>query len=554
MEVERPFGNWLCTDCCGAVMIKFSHVSLVYPNSTTTVLEDLNLEIQEGEMVLVIGPTGSGKSSLLRLINGLVPHHTGGILAGDVSVNGISTRMVKPGAMAHLIGIVGQNPANSFVADTVEDELAFGMETLNIPHDVMRKRVEEILDLLSLAPLRNRSIATLSGGEQQRLAIGAALVTQPKVLVLDEPTSALDPIAAEEVLSILHRLVHDLSLTVVIAEHKLERVIQFADRIVRITGDGVANIGTPEEILIDSPIAPPIVHLARALGLKQIGLSVREMRRMTSEIRKGEYIQDLNTPELEVPPIISVNSLSLKYEEKSALNSVTANIFPNEIVAIMGRNGAGKSSFLKSLAGIMNGFSGSIIVDSKDPRKLIGSSRRSTIGFIPQEPSDLLYAQSVKDECNQADSDNHVDPGTTLAILLQLVPSISINAHPRDLSEGQRLGLALSVVLSANPKILILDEPTRGLDYQAKNELTRILLDFARATGKSVLLATHDVELVAELASRVIFFAEGEIVADGSTLDVLLSSPSFAPQVSKVMSPQPWIKISDVIAAIENQL
>ena len=190
-------------------------------------------------------------------------------------------------------------------------------------------------------------------------------------------------------------------------------------------------------------------------------------------------------------------------------------------------------------------------MDSKDPQKLKGSERRTTIGFIPQEPSDLLYGQSVGEECTQADSDNEVQPGTTLSVLQQLVPGISIQAHPRDLSEGQRLALALSVVLSANPKILILDEPTRGLDYQAKNELTRILIDFARLTGKCVLLATHDVELVAELATRVVFVADGEIVADGSTLDVLLSSPAFAPQVSKVMSPQPWLRISDVLAAIE---
>jgi energy-coupling factor transport system ATP-binding protein len=180
--------------------------------------------------------------------------------------------------------------------------------------------------------------------------------------------------------------------------------------------------------------------------------------------------------------------------------------------------------------------------------------RRRTIGFIPQEPSDLLYGQSVATECNQADSDNDVAPGTTLNVLQQLVPGISINAHPRDLSEGQRLALALSVVLSANPKILIMDEPTRGLDYQAKSHLTRILIDFARATGKCVILATHDVELVAELASRVVFVADGEIVADGSTLDVLLSSPAFAPQVSKVMSPQPWLKISDVVTALEDRL
>jgi len=535
-------------------MIKFSHVSLVYPNSTTTVLEDLNLEIQEGELVLVIGPTGSGKSSLLRLINGLVPHHTGGILAGDVSVDGVSTQMVKPGEMAHLIGIVGQNPANSFVADTVEDELAFGMEALNLPPEVMRKRVEEVLDLLSLAPLRDRTIATLSGGEQQRVAIGAALVTHPKVLVLDEPTSALDPIAAEEVLSILHRLVHDLSLTVVIAEHKLERVIQFADRIVRINGDGVASVGTPEEILMNSPIAPPIVHLARALGLKEVGLSVREMRRMTTEIREGVFAQPAKSQIPASDPMISIKSLSLKYNQKIALKNLSANIFSNEIVAVMGRNGAGKSSLLRSLAGVSDGITGSILVASKDPQKLNGGERRRTIGFIPQEPSDLLYGQSVATECNQADSDNDVAPGTTLNVLQQLVPGISINAHPRDLSEGQRLALALSVVLSANPKILIMDEPTRGLDYQAKSHLTRILIDFARATGKCVILATHDVELVAELASRVVFVADGEIVADGSTLDVLLSSPAFAPQVSKVMSPQPWLRISDVITALEDHL
>lgn len=535
-------------------MIKFSNVSLIYPNSTTTVLENLNLEIQEGELVLVIGSTGSGKSSLLRLINGLVPHHTGGILAGDVSVNGVSTQMVKPGGMAHLIGIVGQNPANTFVADTVEDELAFGMEALNLPNDVMRKRIEEILDLLSLTALRSRTIATLSGGEQQRVAIGAALVTHPKVLVLDEPTSALDPIAAEEVLSILHRLVHDLSLTVVIAEHKLERVIQFADRIVQINGDGVARVGTPEEILLDSPIAPPIVHLARALGLKDIGVSVREMRRMTNDVRDGTYPQVNKSQPSTTDPVIQIKSVSVNYSEKQVLKSITTDIHAQEIVALMGRNGAGKSSLLKSIAGILGDISGSITVDSKEPQRLKNSIRRETIGFIPQEPSDLLYGQSVAIECEQSDFDNAVSPGTTLEILNQLVPGISLHAHPRDLSEGQRLGLALSVVLSANPKILILDEPTRGLDYQAKNVLTRILIEFARATGKCVLLATHDVELVAELASRVIFIADGEVVADGSTLDVLLSSPAFAPQVSKVMSPQPWIKISDVISALDNPL
>jgi energy-coupling factor transport system ATP-binding protein len=537
--------------CTGDFMIKFSHVSLIYPNSTTTVLEDLNLTIDEGELVLVIGPTGSGKSSLLRLINGLVPHHTGGILAGDVSVNGTSTQIAKPGAMAHLIGIVGQNPANGFVADTVEEELAFGMEVLNLPNDVMRKRVEEVLDLLSLAPLRNRSIATLSGGEQQRVAIGAALVTHPKVLVLDEPTSALDPIAAEEVLSILHRLVHDLGLTVVIAEHKLERVIQFADRIVHINGAGIANVGTPEEILMISPIAPPIVHLAKALGLKEIGLTVREMRRMTTAFREMPTQEQRNDEIKTGNPVISIENLNVNYGDKTALNKVSSTIHEGEIVAVMGRNGAGKSSLLKAIAGVSPVQSGEIQVLGNNPSDLQGKARRQRIGFIPQEPSDLLYGQSVQIECDQADRDNELATGTTFSVLEQLVPGISGTTHPRDLSEGQRLGLALSVVVSSNPTILILDEPTRGLDYEAKSQLTRILIQFAATFGKAVLLATHDVELVAELATRVIFVADGDIVADGSTLDVLLSSPAFAPQVAKVMSPQPWLSVKDVVAAIK---
>ena len=534
----------------GGAVIKFSNVSLVYPTSTKTILEDLSFEITEGEMVLVIGSTGTGKSSLLRLINGLVPHHTGGILAGDIAVDGISTQLVRPGELAHLVGIVGQNPAQGFVTDIVEEELAFGMEALNISPALMRKRVEEILDLLALSHLRSRAISTLSGGEQQRVAIGSALVMNPKVLVLDEPTSALDPIAAEEVLSILHRLVHDLSLTVVIAEHRLERVIGFADRIIHIAGDGGAAINLPEEILKDSIVAPPIVHLARALGLSQVGLSVREVRRMTEDIRNSG--KDLATPKpLLGETALAINKLTLSYDGKKVLNDVTTSIRFGEVVALMGRNGAGKSSLLTSLVGLNKNSMGTSEIAGIKSEDLKGQVRRKTVGFIPQEPSDLLYGQSVQAECRQADKDNAVESGTALALLQRIVPSINAYTHPRDLSEGQRLALVLAIVLSAQPKVLILDEPTRGLDYQAKSQLITLLKSFAKELGRSVLIATHDVELVAELCDRVIFLSEGEVVADGPTLEILLSSPAFAPQVAKVMAPRPWLTVSDVLRAVE---
>jgi energy-coupling factor transport system ATP-binding protein len=536
----------------GDCVIKFSNVSLVYPTSTQTILEGLTFTIEEGEMVLVIGSTGTGKSSLLRLINGLVPHHTGGILAGDVTVDGISTQLVRPGELAHLIGIVGQNPSSGFVTDTVEEELVFSMESLNVAPDVMRKRVEEILDLLALAPLRNRAISTLSGGEQQRLAIGSALVMHPKILVLDEPTSALDPIAAEEVLSIIHRLVHDLSLTVVIAEHRLERVIGFADRIIHIAGDGQAQIDLPENILKNSDIAPPIVHLSRALKLDQLGLSVRDVRRMTEDVRhKGK--ENPQVIKETTPTAIAVKGASISYGSHLALKNVNVLVLEGEIVALMGRNGAGKSTLLQSIVGVKDLDRGEISIFSHPPMSLKGALRRTTVGYIPQEPSDLLYAQSVAQECEQADKDNGIASGTTFALLQELVPSVSPATHPRDLSEGQRLALALAVVLSAQPRALILDEPTRGLDYQSKSLLIEILKDFVAKPGRAVVIATHDVELVAELADQVIFLSEGEVVADGPTLDILLTSPAFAPQVAKVMAPRRWLTVNDVMRALDQE-
>ena len=517
-------------------MIKFQNVSLIYPTAERTILDKLNFEIGEGEFVLLIGETGIGKSSVLRLINGLVPHHTGGILAGSVEVGGISTRTVRPGQLAELIGIVGQNPINGFVTDIVEDELAFSMEALNLPEETMRKRIEEVLDLLSLNQIRNRKIATLSGGEQQRVAIAATMVLHPKILVLDEPTSALDPVAAEEVLAILQRLVHDLGITVIIAEHRLERVIGYVDSVIEISANGQTRIGKPEEILKDSKIAPPIVKLARALKLPQISLSVRDLRKNTEAIRNNGKELEV-TPEVYGRNLIETENLSVAYENNIALQPINLKIKAGEIIALMGRNGAGKSSLIKALLNVAS-YKGNI------------NNFAKRIGYIPQDANDLLYHQSVTAECEQTDRDNGLKSGTTASLLEELAPTVKLNSHPRDLSEGQRLALVLAIVLAPKPDLLVLDEPTRGLDYESKSLLIRLLTESA-TNGAAVFIATHDVELVAELASRIIILAEGELVADGNALDVLLASPSFAPQVTKVMSPRKWLTISDVLKAAE---
>uniref|UniRef100_UPI00202E346B ABC transporter ATP-binding protein n=1 Tax=Streptomyces sp. MSC1_001 TaxID=2909263 RepID=UPI00202E346B len=266
-------------------MIRFENVSVRYEGADEQhepTLRGVDLTVPEGELVLLVGPSGVGKSTLLGAVSGLVPHFTGGTLTGRVTVDGRDTRTHPPRELADLVGTVGQDPSAHFVTDTVEDELAYGMESLGLPPGVMRRRVEETLDLLGLAELRDRPIATLSGGQRQRVAIGSVLTPHPKVLVLDEPTSALDPSAAEDVLAVLQRLVHDLGTTVLLAEHRLERVVQYADQVLLLP-EGV--MGSPAEIMAVSPVHPPVVGLGRLAGWSPLPLTVRDARRRSGELK-----------------------------------------------------------------------------------------------------------------------------------------------------------------------------------------------------------------------------------------------------------------------------
>ncbi len=540
-------------------MITLEHVTVTYPDAHLPALDDVTLHVPEGEMCLVVGPTGAGKSTLLRAVNGLVPHFTGGVLAGRVTVAGRDTRTHRPRDLADVVGLVVQDPTAGFVADVVEDELAFGMEWLGLPPDTMRRRVEETLDLLGLTDLRSRPLGTLSGGQRQRVAIGAALTTHPRVLVLDEPTSALDPQGAEDVLAALQRLVHDLGLTVVIAEHRLERVVQFADRMVELTGHGRLRSGDPAAVMQTCGIAPPVVELARLAGWHPLPLSVRDARRHAASLRADlerstppmrPTPRPQSTPTSAAPLLADVSDLRLHYGPVTALRGVRLVVRSGEVVVLMGRNGAGKSSLLGSLVGLARPQSGQARVSGLDPRRTAPHDLLRAVGLVPQQPGDLLYATTVAAECTEADHDAGVDPGSTWRLLSHLAPEVPAQAHPRDLSEGQRLLLALSIVLTARPALVLLDEPTRGLDYAAKRRLVGVLRDLA-ADGHGVVLATHDVELVAEVATRVVILADGDVVADGPATEVLAASPAFAPQVTKILAPQRWLCVADVADALE---
>jgi len=537
-------------------VIVFEHVTVRYADRP--ILSDVDLTVPEGELCLVVGGTGVGKSTLLRAVNGLVPHFTGGRLSGRVLVDGRDTRTHPPRELADVVGFVGQDPLAGFVTDTVEEELTYSMESLGLANPVMRTRVEETLDLLGIVELRDRPLTRLSGGQQQRVAIGAALTAHPRVLVLDEPTSALDPGAAEDVLAALHRLVHDLGMTVLIAEHRLERVAQYADRVIWLPGAGAPPVaGPPGPVLAEAPVAPPVVRLGQLAGWRPVPVSVRDARRQAGDLRAS--LAATPVAHMTVPvtgpgagPVLRASRVAVSYGQVQALTGVDLAVATGERVALMGRNGSGKSSLLWTVQGGGRRGGGTVTIDGVDPASLKPAKRRERAALVPQQPADLLYLDSVDAECAQADLESGRPAGTCRSIVDAISPGIEAGAHPRDLSEGQRLALALGVVLCPAPPVLLLDEPTRGLDYPAKARLAAMLHGLA-ADGRAIVLATHDVEFAAEYASRVVVLAAGEVVADGPARAVLTASPVFAPQVAKVLAPVEVLTVAEVARLMQER-
>jgi energy-coupling factor transport system ATP-binding protein len=533
-------------------MIAYDHVSVRFAGSATLALDDISLEIPEGELVLVVGPTGSGKSTLLRCINGLVPQFSGGTLHGTVRVAGLDTSEHRPRDLATIVGLVEQNPSATFVTDVVEDEIAYGMETMGLAPATIRRRVEETLDLFGLTPVRARALGSLSGGQQQRVAIAAVFAAGPRILVLDEPTSALDPVAAEEVLASLDRIVHDLGTTVVLAEHRLERVIHHADRVILLEDGRASDLLDPAEAMRTSAIHPPIVALSRLVRWDPPPLSIRDARRRAGDLRRR--LADVPPPPprgVDGGPAIEVAGVGVSRGGRRVLDDLDLSVARGSVLALMGRNGAGKSTLLGAIAAQLPLASGTVRLGDlhADPHSLPANRRVRVVGLVPQQAELLLYADTVAAECVGADRDFGVPAGTTAALLDSIAGPIAADRHPRDLSEGQRLELAQAVILAGGPEVLLLDEPTRGLDYGAKRRLATVLGRLAEA-GTTIVLATHDVELVAETADRVAILADGEVVADGPVREVLAASPAFAPQVTKVLHPQSWLTVDDVAQAL----
>jgi energy-coupling factor transport system ATP-binding protein len=513
--------------------IEYHRVSFTYPDAPAPSLVEVDLGAAAGEVLLVVGPSGSGKSTLLRGANGLVPHATGGRFSGEVVAFGRSTRSHHPRELADVVGFVHQDPEGQFVVDRVETDVAFVLENLGLGHEAMRRRVEETLDALGIAHLRDRSPATLSGGERQRCAIAGALAAAPSALVLDEPTSQLDPQGADDVLAAVTRLNADLGTTVLVADHRLERAAPLADRAVLIDGGRVGAPGVAGAVLAGYEGAPAVTRLGRLLGWDPPPLTVRDARRFAVTTDLGPA-PDPSPPSAPGESLVAARDLHVALGGREVLRGVSLDVRRGEVVALLGRNGAGKTTLLRALSRLLPPARG----------KVEGGA---TTSYVPQDPNALLFAPTVRRELRETlKLVDRRDDGVVDQWLTALGLEGVADRHPRSLAGGERQRVAIAAVAVGGADVLLLDEPTRGMDAPSRRALHDAATQHA-SRGGAVVLATHDVELAARCATRAVVLGDGDVVAQGDAHTVLAGS-LFAPQVMRVFPP--YLTVEEVDAAV----
>jgi len=527
-------------------MIKISGLSFSYPNTQHNALKDIHLTIKSGTLVLVTGPSGSGKSTLLRCINGLVPHFSGGMIDGEIEVCGINPIRAGVKAMAECVGIVFQEPETQFVYDVVEDEIAFSLENKGIERKEMQKRVSGILEKLGLIELRQRKIRTLSGGEKQKVAIAGALVNQPQVLLLDEPTSQLDPIGAEQILDLIVSLKNDLDLTILLSEHRLERVLAYTDIIANLSQAGTLHSGLPDEILRDMDQVPPIVTIAKHLGIESFPIQPEAFPAV-------KFMKDIppQNKRLDIHPVpsqnaISVHNLSVNLNGTQILDHVDLSFETGKIHTLVGLNGAGKTTLLRSIMGFVP-FEGTIHILQQEVKQVELRTLIKHVAYLPQNPGDLLFADSVFEEMEITLKNHQLERERSAIIdfIAQFDLDDLANKYPRDLSVGERQRTALAAITIQDPKIILLDEPTRGMDYKAKRHLKAILTAW-RNRGKTIIVVTHDIEFAALLADKVTILKSGRIVFSGSPETAFTQIPGFRTQTAQLFPGTDWTVPEDI--------
>lgn len=526
--------------------IKIKDLTYAYPKSKTPSLKNIDLEIEEGQFVLILGGSGSGKSTLLRAIAGLIPGFYGGTLKGSVQIDNMEINQLSRREIVQKIGILFQDPENQIVMTDVEHELTFGLENIGIPLNIMKRRVMEISESLDLFPILNRGIEELSGGQKQKVALGSILAMQPEVLLLDEPTSQLDPVSGEDTIALAKRLNEDNGLTVVLVEQRLERCFHIADRVIIIENGSIIFDCTDKNQMAKWAVQknlsyiPPVSQLFVESGYEKIPFTVKDGRNLLKSIyddsdEKDPFVKPKLGNEINREVLVSIEKAAYHLKNgEPILENISMEVRSEDFTVIMGENGAGKSTLLKLINGLYKPTTGQINVMNQDTRKVTVEDLACDVGYLSQNPNDYLFSQTVKEEILFTLKNRGLkDDGEVNRLLEKLEIADYANGNPRDLSTGERQRVALASILALGPKLLLLDEPTRGLDYQLKNRLG-ILLQELQKEGTGIVVVTHDVEFAAEYAKTVILLSRGKVIDSGEKHKMFTQSTFYSSQISKL--------------------
>lgn len=536
--------------------LDISGLSFSYRRSGSWQLAAISTQVRRGERLAIMGATGAGKSTFAMVCNGLIPHHHEGQFLGSVLLDGVDTSTADAIDMVRKVGLVMQDPETQITGQTVLTDAAVGPANFGLPKDVVLERAQAALELVGMGELGDRDATALSGGQKQRLAIAGIIAMQPDILVLDEPTSELDPQATEEVFAVVKRISADADTALVVIDHEPEIIAEWADRLLVLRDGRVAYDGPPRDFFADVNAveaaalrAPQVAEVA--LGLQSRGqfdgpipVTLDEAVATLPRFAAQERTLPDHAPETEAPIVIDAQGLSHTYKTGvDALRDVTVQIRQGEFVAILGRNGAGKTTFARHLNGLLRPTAGALTIAGKDAADQPISHLALHVGYVFQNPDHQIFAASVREEVAFGLRNQGWDPDRIEARVDAVLQQVGLHAlrdrHPFTLGKGQRQRLAVASVLALEPEVLVIDEPTTGQDHVGASSMLQLVEELNQA-GHTIVMITHDMTLVAQHARRVLLFAGGQMIADTTPrrlfgdVELLQRGNLVAPQVTRL--------------------
>lgn len=519
--------------------IEINNLNFTYPLEKKQSLEDINLCIEKGSLILITGKSGSGKSTLGRAIVGTVPHFYGGTIGGEIKIDGKLIGKMSHKERAEKITMVFQDPEKQLMMNKVHREVAFGLENICADEKVIKRRVYEALQFSGILNLAERDITSLSGGEKQKVVVASALAYMPQCIILDEPTSQLDPSSAEEIINLVKKINEELGITVIVVEHRVNKWFDAADSIA-IMDKGKISLFKDKEDFYNNcskdefTFLPDYLKFFKKIEFKFMPANFKKARIEFLNSNVTLKKENNNTCKKDYQAIINTKNLNCISDSKNILKNINFTVNKGDFISIMGANGAGKSTFLKSIMGLID-YEGTIRLHNQNTKEMDIRSIAKHIGYVSQNPNDYLSKDSVYDEIKfTMDNYGIYDEKVIEEVLKELEIYDLKDKNPRDLSGGQRQRVAIASILVLKPEIILLDEPTRGLESELKSKLGQILKKL-NEEGTTIILVTHDADFASSFCSRYVLMFNGSIAADGGKKEVLGDGIFYTTSINKLL-------------------